>query len=110
MRNIKCPLLQVGGVEDPIHALFQLPRTVTLAQVVEEVKTGTSKWLKTKGAPGFAWQAGYGAFSVSARDADGAIRYIQSQEEHHRKTTFQEELRALMREAGIEIDERYVWD
>lgn len=110
MRNIKCPPLQVGGVEDHVHALFQLPRTLTLAQVVVEVKTGTLKWMKTKGVPAFAWQAGYGAFSVSARDAEGAIRYIQSQEEHHRKTTFQEELRALMREAGIEFDERYLWD
>ena len=112
LRSLKCPLLQIGGVQDHVHLLFQLPRTMTLAKVVEEVKTGTSKWMKTKGSAfaGFSWQAGYAAFSVCASHSNDVIRYIQTQEEHHRKFSFQEELRSLMREAGIEIDERYVWD
>ncbi len=112
LRNLDCPLLQIGGVEDHVHILFQLPRTAPLAHVVEKVKTATSKWIKTKGSAyaNFAWQAGYGAFSIGAGDAEETIRYIQTQEEHHRKTTFQEEVRALMVSAGIEIDERYVWD
>jgi REP element-mobilizing transposase RayT len=110
LRHIECPLLQIGGIEDHVHMLIRLPRTMTLAQVVEKTKTSTSKWLKTKGLPDFAWQAGYGAFSIGANDIDRTVRYIQSQEEHHRKMSFQDELRALMAEAGLEMDERYAWD
>jgi putative transposase len=110
LRNIECPLLQIGGVEDHVHLLIRLPRTMTIAQFVEKVKTSTSKWLKTRGVSEFAWQAGYGAFSIGASDTETTVRYIQNQEEHHRKVSFQEELRALLREAGIEFDERYVWD
>lgn len=112
LRTLGVPLLQIGGVEDHVHLLLQLPRTLTVAQLVQEAKTSTSKWMKTKGTAfsGFAWQAGYGAFSVSPGDAGAAIRYIQTQEGHHRKVSFQNEFRALMKEAGIEIDEQYVWD
>jgi REP element-mobilizing transposase RayT len=110
LRNIDCPLLQVGGVEDHVHLLIRLPRTMTLAQVVEKAKTSTSKWLKTKGLPGFAWQAGYGAFSIGSRDIDVVIAYIQSQEEHHYRRGFQDEVRELLRDVGLEIDERYIWD
>lgn len=79
---------------------------------MQEAKTSTSKWMKTKGSAltGFSWQAGYGAFSVSPSDADASIRYIRAQEEHHRKVSFQDEFRAMMKEAGIEIDEQFVWD
>jgi putative transposase len=110
LRNIECPLLQIGGVADHVHILIRLPRTMTLAQVVEKVKTSTSKWVKTKGLQDFAWQAGYGAFSVGNRDLDQVMAYIQSQEEHHRQVSYQDELRLLFREAGIDFDERYVWD
>ena len=110
LRNIECPLLQIGGVEDHVHMLIRLPRTMTLAQVVEKTKSSTSKWLKTKGLPDFSWQAGYGAFSVGISEIERTVRYIQSQEGHHRRVSFQEELRALLLEAGIEVDERYVWD
>lgn len=112
LRNLGVPLLQIGGVDDHVHLLLQLPRTMTVAQLVQEAKTSTSKWLKTKGPAftNFSWQAGYAAFSVSPSDADAASRYIQTQEDHHRKVSFQDEFRALMREAGISIDEQYVWD
>ncbi len=110
LRNIDCSLLQVGGFEDHVHLLIRLPRTMTLAQVVEKTRTSTSKWLKAKGLTAFAWQSGYGAFSVGTGEADRTIRYIQGQEEHHRTVSYQEELRVLMLEAGLEIDERYVWD
>jgi putative transposase len=110
LRNMETQLLQIGGVEDHVHLLVRLPRTLTLVQVVEKTKTSTSKWLKTRGLPEFAWQAGYGAFSIGASDAERTINYIQTQEQHHRTVSFQEELRTLMREAGIEVDERYVWD
>lgn len=112
VRNNGCHSLQVGGVEDHVHLLLALSRTVTIAQLVEHLKTGSSKWIKTKGPhlSGFSWQGGYGAFSVSAGEAERVIHYIQNQEEHHREITFQDEFRRLMEEAAIEIDERYVWD
>ena len=110
LRNMQCPLLQIGGIEDHLHMLIRLPRTMTLAQVVEKTKTSTSKWLKTRGLHDFAWQSGYGAFSIGTDQTERTVSYIQTQEEHHHTISFQDELRGLMREAGIELDERYVWD
>src|SRR3954469_78249 len=97
-REIGCPTLQVGGVEDHVHLLFGLSRTLSVAQVVEKVKTSSSKWIKTKGATykRFHWQTGYGAFSVSQSEADKVVHYIQNQVEHHRKSTFQEEYRKFL--------------
>lgn len=88
--NIQCPSLQVGGVEDHVHFLFGLSRTRTIANVVETVKTSSSKWIKTKGAEFayFHWQSGYGAFSVSQSDADAVVAYIRNQAQHHTKMTF----------------------
>src|SRR5687768_14598051 len=104
-----CPLLQMGGTEDHVHLFIVLSRTATVAKVVEEAKRSTSKWMKDR-HPAFAWQAGYGAFSVSAGDAEGVRKYILNQEEHHKKWSFQDELRGLLREAGMEFDEKYLWD
>lgn len=108
--NLGCPALQIGGHDDHIHLLIRLSRTVTLAQAVEKVKTSTSKWLKTKGVADFAWQAGYGAFSVGPAEVPRVVRYIQTQEDRHGRTDFQDELRSLLGDAGMELDERYVWD
>jgi len=110
LTNMRCPPIQVGGVEDHVHLLFRLSRTNSIAEVVENVKTGSSKWLKTKGIPDFAWQGGYGVFSVGCTDLDDAVAYVRNQRSHHAKISFQDEFRALMQEAGLEIDERYVWD
>ena len=110
LTNIGCPSVQTGGVEDHVHILFRLSRTMSLAQVVEKVKTSTSKWVKAKGVADFSWQAGYGAFSVGPAEADKIIAYVRGQEEHHKKATFQDELRGLLLEAGLEFDERYLWD
>jgi REP element-mobilizing transposase RayT len=110
LREMGCTPIQIGGVEDHVHVLLVLSRTVTIAQVVEKVKTSSSKWIKTKGVPAFAWQGGYGAFSVAASQKDAVTAYIRGQEEHHRKVSFQDELRALLTEHGIAWDERYVWD
>ncbi len=81
LNGIDCPSLQVGGVEDHVHLLFGLSRTRTIADIVETVKTSSSKWIKTKGTEfsDFHWQAGYGAFSVSQSDADTVVAYIQNQ-------------------------------
>ncbi|MCE7900943.1 MAG: IS200/IS605 family transposase [Armatimonadetes bacterium ATM1] len=110
LANIGCPSIQTGGTADHVHTLFRLSRTASVAQVIEKVKTSTSKWVKTKGARDFAWQSGYGAFSVGSGEADRIVAYIRNQEEHHRKVTFQDELRGLLREAGMDFDERYLWD
>jgi REP element-mobilizing transposase RayT len=101
----------MGGVEDHLHLLFQLSRTLTVAQVVEKTKTSTSKWMKERWSVSeFAWQAGYGAFSVSPSDLASTVNYIRNQEAHHAKFSFQDEYRELLRLAGVAWDEQYVWD
>jgi REP element-mobilizing transposase RayT len=107
-----CPSLRVGGVEDHIHLLFGLSRTLSIAQIVEAVKTSSSKWIKSKGAQftNFHWQSGYGAFSVSSSQADAVIEYIMNQQEHHRVMSYQEEFRRFLERHGVEYDERYIWD
>jgi len=112
LNNTNCPTIQVGGVSDHVHLFFRLARTASLSEVVETVKTTSSKWIKTKGREyaDFHWQSGYGAFSVSQSDADAVITYIRNQPEHHRKMTFQEEYRKFLERHQIAYDERYVWD
>jgi len=110
LANLKSPSLQTGGTPDHVHTLFNLGRTVALSEVVEELKKSSSKWMKTQGVPTFAWQAGYGAFSVSESQVAAVVRYIQNQEEHHRVVSFQEEVRRFLDEHRIAYDERYIWD
>jgi REP element-mobilizing transposase RayT len=111
LENLKSPSVQTGGVADHVHILFVLGRTVSQADLVEEVKRSSSKWMKAEGGvPGFSWQAGYGAFSIGESQADAVIRYIQKQEEHHRKVTFQDEFRKFLERYKVAYDERYVWD
>ena len=112
LKDLESPALAVNSVSDHIHILLNLHRTKALAEVVLEVKRGTSKWIKTQG-PQFAlfrWQAGYGAFSVSQSLVDEVKRYILNQETHHRRMTFQDEFRELCRRHGLELDEHYAWD
>ncbi len=109
--GIGCPAVLVGGVADHVHILFALHKTVALCDAVEEAKKASSKWAKENGGPAdFYWQAGYGAFSVSPPDAARVRAYIADQERHHAGTSFQDECRELLRRAGMEWDERYVWD
>ena len=112
LNNIDCHSIQVGGVSDHVHLFCRLSRTKSVAEVVETVKTSSSKWIKTKGREfaGFHWQSGYGAFSVSRSDSDAVIAYIRNQPEHHRKVSFQEEYRHFLVRYQIPYDERYVWD
>ena len=100
------------SVEDHVHILFSLSKNYPLMKIVEEVKKGSSKWIKTKGPAfhKFQWQNGYGGFSVSQSGVDAVKRYIAGQEEHHRSVTFQEEFGKFLRKYQIEYDERYVWD
>ena len=103
---------RVGGVEDHVHLVATLPRTLTQADLLEEIKKHSSRWVKEIDPKyaGFAWQRGYGAFSVSRSQLDAVIAYIDGQEEHHRKVTFQDEYRSFLKKHGVEFDERYVWD
>jgi REP-associated tyrosine transposase len=110
LKNLQCPSLQTGGTADHVHALVSLGRTRTIADVVEEMKKSSSKWMKQQGVQGFAWQAGYRAFSVSESQATAVIRYVSRQEEHHRQLTFQEEFRRFLDRYGVTYDERYMWD
>lgn len=110
LRNSACTTVQIGGVADHVHLLFGLSRTLTIAQVTEKLKTSSAKWIKSKWPIDFAWQAGYGAFSIGVRETDQMVRYIQNQAEHHRTVSFQDELRQILREEGVEFDERYMWD
>jgi putative transposase len=109
LRSIDCPPIQIGGIEDHIHILFRMNRTVTIAQTMEKIKTSSSKWMKVH-VSDFSWQNGYGIFSLSQSDLGSAIKYVQHQVEHHKIRTFQDEFRELMTEHGLPIDERYVWD
>ena len=106
------PALAIGGVDDHVHALFVLSKNHPLKKIVEEVKKGSSKWMKREGTGNadFYWQNGYAAFSVSQSNALAVKRYIENQEEHHRKMTFQDELRILLKRHRVEFDEQYVWD
>jgi REP element-mobilizing transposase RayT len=99
-------------VEDHAHLLFDLARTVSISQVVEDVKKSSSKWIKTQGAEfaAFAWQSGYGAFAVSESNVESVRQYIANQREHHQKKTFQDEYRAFLKRHNVAFDERYVWD
>jgi REP element-mobilizing transposase RayT len=101
--------IEIGGHTDHTHLLLSMARTVTIAQIVENLKTSSSKMLKTK-VPGFSWQSGYGAFSLGQREVETVSAYIRNQESHHKKASFQDEFREICKECGIEYDERYVWD
>jgi len=110
--DLNSPCIEAGGVEDHIHLLCRLSKTLSASEFIKELKRGTSAWIKEQfpDLHEFYWQNGYGAFSISPSHVDPLQNYIQHQEEHHRKESFQDELRRLFRKYAIEFDERYVWD
>ena len=111
-RDLGGQALRVDGVADHVHIVTTLPRTLSPAQMIEQVKKTSSKWIKILDPRyrGFSWQRGYGAFSVSVSQLEAVLQYLQTQDEHHRTRTFQEEYRELLHRHGIAFDERYVWD
>jgi len=111
-KQLDCPPMIVGGVEDHVHLLGRFSRTLTQAKWVKELKRVSNHWLKEQGPDfsGFEWQGGYAVFSVSPSNLDAVEKYIGIQEQHHQKTGFQDELRALLRKHNLEWDERYLWD
>jgi len=112
LTNHNCQPLVIGGVEDHVHILSTLARTCQAAEMVKEAKRGSSLWLKTRSPElnDFAWQNGYGIFSIGFSQVEAVRRYIAAQETHHQKVTFQEELREFLQRYGIAFDERYVWE
>jgi putative transposase len=102
----------VGGVEDHVHLLASLSRTCAAAEMVKEVKRGSSLWAKERDAwmQDFGWQNGYGMFSIGASQIEDVRRYIAAQEQQHRKLSFQDEFRRLLKRYELAYDERYVWD
>ena len=112
VKESNCVSATVGGHEDHVHLLVGLARTITIASLVEKIKTETSKWAKRTdgGVPSFRWQSGYGAFSVSHSARCNVDTYIRDQEKHHQKFSFQDEFRRLCEVHELVIDERYVWD
>jgi putative transposase len=103
---------EIDGVEDHVHLLVTLPRTLALCDLLEETKKCSSKWIKTKGEAykGFSWQKGYGAFSCDPSNCKSLRSYIRNQKEGHKKMTYQDEMRFLLKKYEIEYDERYVWE
>ncbi|MFG0261232.1 MAG: transposase [Novipirellula sp. JB048] len=112
VKESKCLSASVGGYHDHVHLLAGLSRTITIAKLVENIKRETSRWAKDAagGSSTFAWQSGYGVFSVSHLKHDAVDKYIREQSQHHATTSFQDEFRWMCERHGIEIDERYVWD
>lgn len=99
--------LAIGGTENHVHILFHLPPKLALAKAVSLLKANSSKWMREQGIK-FSWQEGYGAFSVSSSNLDQVRRYIQNQETHHHKASYEDEFRALLRKHGVEFDPQFV--
>jgi REP element-mobilizing transposase RayT len=108
-KNHEMIVLAVSGTEDHVHILFHLPPKLALAKAVLLLKANSSKWM-TESGNRFSWQEGYGAFSVSSSNTDSVIQYIKNQEKHHRKFSFEEEFRAILRRHGLEQDVRHLPD
>ena len=110
-RDNRMTALAVGGVEDHAHILLSLPSTMAVAKALQLLKCGSSLWVHQTfpAQTDFGWQEGYGAFSLGISQLEETKRYIESQAEHHRKTTFQDEFRAFLKRHGMDWDERYVW-
>ncbi|MFO0822716.1 MAG: IS200/IS605 family transposase [Gemmataceae bacterium] len=111
-RHLDSPSIAVGGVEDHVHILCRLAKTLCASDLVRELKRESSKWLKEQGEElgTFYWQNGYGAFSISPGHVERLTQYIANQEEHHHTETFQDEFRRLLNLYEIPFDENYVWD
>jgi putative transposase len=105
-KRIECLPMAIGGVKDHVHLLIFVPGDIAVATVVSRLKANSSKWM----GKAFAWQRGYASFTVSASNLKSVTEYIETQPEHHKKRSFQEEYLALLRKHGVEYDPRYVFD
>jgi putative transposase len=112
LREERGVLLEIGGMPDHIHLVARFRADVSVAEMLRRIKANSSRWANERehAAGRFAWQAGYGAFSVSESQVGEVIAYVRRQAEHHRTMTFQEEFLRFLRRHGVEFDERYLWD
>ncbi len=111
-KTMQCPVLKIGGTSDHLHILCRLERIVTVSKLLEETKKSSSKWLKNKDKrlATFAWQAGYGAFSIGMSNVPALVNYIQQQKQHHQKFSFEDEYRLLLKKYQLNYDENHLWD
>ena len=111
LKQLECVPILIGGTEDHVHVLFALSRGRAVSEVVEKLKTASSKMVKTRGPAylGFHWQAGYGAFTIGESGIPALKGYIAGQKEHHRRVSFQDELRAFLQKYNVPFQEEYVW-
>jgi len=111
-RAVGSEAYRVGGTEDHVHIACGLPRTLTMSKLLEEIKKSSSAWMKQQNGAqaSFAWQAGYGVFSVGQSQLPALLDYIDNQKGHHSKRTFREEYLDFLKRYGVEYDEKYLWD
>lgn len=110
INNRKCVLYRINGTENHIHILSDLHPSIALSDYIKEIKTASNSWMKNSGNfPKFqSWAEGYCAITYNIRDKDKIINYIKNQKEHHRKTSFTDEVKQILNENGVEWDERYL--
>jgi REP element-mobilizing transposase RayT len=109
-RENEMKALAVGGMEDHAHILLSLPSSLTIADAMRKIKSGSSLWIhESCGLSSFEWQLGYGAFTIGCSQVDATVAYIAGQKEHHRKRDFQAEFLAILKQHRMEYDPRYVW-
>lgn len=111
LRNHDSYAYRIGGTADHVHVACSLPRTMSIADLMELIKSNSSRWIKDQGDSysGFHWQNGYAVFSVSKVRLSGLIEYIDGQEEHHKERSFEDELRNFLDICDIDFDEKYIW-
>ena len=110
IREMNATALIINGVSDHVHMLVRIRPVHSAAQIVRVVKANSSRWVHEKWAAGFAWQTGYGVFSVSESSVPAVTKYIAEQEKHHKKHSFQDEYIAFLKKNKVAYDERYIWD
>lgn len=110
IRNLNGSLLGISGVEDHVHLLARLPPTHSVSEMIRDIKANSSKWANQQSSSQFEWQKGYGAFTVSYSQREMIGRYLQNQEEHHRRMSFEEKYEKILRRHGIEFDRRYLFE
>lgn len=109
VRGLRGTALEVGGVADHVHLLVVLPPTIAVSDFLSKLKANSSSWAKTATNKRFAWQSRYGAFTVSESQVERVRRYVRNQEVHHRRRTFADEYKALLRAHHIDFDEEHLW-
>jgi putative transposase len=112
VRGMNAAILEINGIPDHVHLLIRESKSVADQDFIGQLKGESSRWMNKTFPEGsrFAWQSGYGWFSVSAKDVDAAASYVRNQKEHHQTVTFQDEYRKFLKQYKVEFDERYVWD